>query len=199
MSGGLPDLPLPHHTDRQTDTHTAQPAHPLLFCFHKSLITHFLSQMSWFLHQTAHFLSVFCCPEPFCEMRVIMPGWDCGAANPGFTGRPSLPRTRVHKAKWELPSPACFPPTFSTVSHSRVSLSFLISSVSHPLNLARSPLGSLLGHLLTPYSTSFGLSPSFPCLCLFSQRYLLGRKLCLLPMSNPTLAVCSCSGPFLPL
>lgn len=140
-----------------------------------------------------------CCPEPFCEMRVITPGWDCGAANPGFTGRPSSPRTRVHKAKRELPSPACFPPTFSTVSHSRVSLSFLISSVSHPLNLARSPLGSLLGHLLTPYSTSFGLSPSFPCLCLSSQRYLLGRKLCLLPMSNPTLAVCSCSGPFIPL
>lgn len=73
------------------------------------------------------------------------PGWDCRATNPRFMGRPACQGTRVDKAKLEFPSPGWFSLTFSTISHSWVSLSFLVSSVSHPLNLARSPLGSLLG------------------------------------------------------
>ena len=64
---------------------------------------------------------------------------------PGSRGGPARQGTRVDKAKLESPSPGWFSLTFSIISHSRVSLSFLVSSVSHPLNLARSPLGSLLG------------------------------------------------------
>lgn len=121
---------------------------------------------------------------------------------PGLRGGPARQGTRVHKAKLEFANPTWFFLAFCTASQFRAFFftpGFFCFSTSEScrvsLGLCRTSGLPNVSPLLTPH-----LSPRFffPLPPPVFAEVPFGEGALLAAMSNPTLPLCSCSGPFLP-